>query len=125
MAERKIGDLKETVRTLLAHARLPHYLWSEALEYAYIILNHTYSAPIKGIPSKLLDNNNSVLLTKLKVFGCAAYKTKPETAVNFGTFAPPSLKGIFLGFAKDKKINLHHLNFRKCTESCRERLTFA
>ena len=105
IAERRIGLLKEMIRTMLNHSKLPHSLWTEALEHATYVMNATYSSSIDGIPHQKLFGTLPDI-NHLKVFGCLAHLHKRDTILSSGTFAPKTVQAIYLGPAKNKKGHL-------------------
>jgi hypothetical protein len=100
IAERRIGLVKESIRTMLNSAKLPGSLWPEAMSYATSIINDSYSESLGGIPSQIFTGNVPDL-KRYKVFGCVAY-CQPD-GIRFGSFSPKAVSGIYLGSLPLKK----------------------
>jgi hypothetical protein len=99
-AERSIGILTSTIRTLLVSAHLPQTLWAEAAITATYLVNRlpTTANPGDKTPFEMLYGKPPDL-AHLKVFGCRAYvhRHKPEREV--ATFSPTAVAGVLVGYA--------------------------
>ena len=100
-AERKIQSINNIVRTLLAHASIPHSFWHHALAMATYLLNI--------LPTKLLgyQTPTHILYQKnpsykhLRVFGCLCYPLFPSTQIH--KLQSRSTPCIFLGFPSNHR----------------------
>lgn len=78
-AERKIRTINNIIRTLMAHASLPHFFWQYALAIATCLLNI--------LPRKLLDYSSPLKIlyqcdptySHLRIFGCLCNPRFPST----------------------------------------------
>ena len=66
--DRKIRDLEDRVRCLLANSNLPPQFWCFAVEYATIIMNN-----IKSPSASELFLNEKFNINRLRVFGCITF----------------------------------------------------
>lgn len=95
VAERGIGVVKQTVRSLLLTAQLGASFWPYALMYAIFILNRIPNAAIGfRVPYELFFNKK-VSYNWIKLFGSRVVY-KEDSPDN--TFSPTGEAGIFLGY---------------------------
>ena len=73
VAERMNRTLVESVRAMLADARLPHRFWAEALSTAVYLRNRSPAMAIKGMTPFEALTGEKPNVEHLRVFGCAAY----------------------------------------------------
>jgi hypothetical protein len=99
-AERSIGIITSTTRTLLVSANLPTTLWAEVALTGTYLINRlpTKANPGDKTPFEMLYGKVPNL-AHLKVFECKAYvhRHKPERVV--ATFSPTAIIGIMVGYA--------------------------
>ncbi|KAE8664146.1 Serine-threonine protein kinase [Hibiscus syriacus] len=73
VAERMNRTLNERARSMRIHARLPKFLWAEAINTAAYLINRGPSVPLDGrIPEKVWSKKE-INLSHLRVFGCIYY----------------------------------------------------
>lgn len=77
VAERKNRYLVEMVRCLLNDAKLPNYLWGEALMTANYLQNRLVSRCIPKTPFEMWENRKPDV-SNLKIFGSTAYTLIPK-----------------------------------------------
>ena len=73
VAERMNRILVESVRAMLADARLPHRFWAEALSTAVYLRNRSPTMAVKGMTPFEAWTGEKPNVEHLRVFGCAAY----------------------------------------------------
>lgn len=73
VAERMNRTLVESVRAMLADARLPHRFWAEALSTAVYLRNRSPTKAVKGMTPFEAWTGEKPNVEHLRVFGCAAY----------------------------------------------------
>eukprot|EP00052_Salpingoeca_macrocollata_P022116 m.191253 g.191253 ORF g.191253 m.191253 type:complete len:1065 (-) comp21721_c0_seq12:767-3961(-) len=71
-AERAIGTLQDTARTMLIAAGLDDSFWAVALQHAAFVRNVSPSAPLGGKTPYSIINGHNFDYSKLRVFGCKA-----------------------------------------------------
>jgi hypothetical protein len=96
VAERLNRTLITTARALLGAAKLPKYLWGEAVYTACYLRNRTIREGFSKTPEELFTGRKP-LGAHLRVFGCLAYITVPEhrRTDKLGAIAE---KAIFVGY---------------------------
>ena len=108
--ERAHRTIEERARCLLIGGRVLPSLWTEAVSCAVYLINRM---PVPGrdgdIPYCLWFNApvSEFSLNHLRVFGCAACATLPET-LRDGKLAPAAIAGVHVGY------DLGHKGYRIC-----------
>ena len=103
--ERAHRTIEERARCLLIGGRVPPSLWTEAVNCAVYLISRL---PVPGrhgdIPYCLWFNTpvSEFSLDHLRVFGCAAYATLPET-LRDGKLAPTAIAGVHVGYDLDHR----------------------
>ena len=93
-AERAIGIMKETAKTLMYEKKLPNWTWTFALRQAILLKNVVYSTVTKEIPYNVWFKKD-FKYDSLKTFGSVAYAHIPnQQQVALG---PTARKCIYLG----------------------------
>ena len=73
VAERMNRTLVETVRSMLADAKLPQKFWAEALSTAVYLRNRSPTKAVKGMTPFESWMGEKPMVKDLRVFGCTAY----------------------------------------------------
>lgn len=81
-AERHIKSINNIIRTLLAHASMPHSFWHHALEMATYLLN-ILPTKVLGFqsPTQVLYQCDP-LYSDLRIFGCLCFPLFPSTSIH-------------------------------------------
>ena len=95
VAERMNRTLVETVRPILADAKLPHKFWAEALSTAAYLRNRSPTKAVKGMTPFEAWMGEKPKVNHLRTFGCAAYAHVPKDERH--KLDPKARKCIFLG----------------------------
>ena len=77
-AERLNRTLIEGVHTMLAHSKLPHRFWAEALSICVYLRNHSPTKALRGITPYEAWNGIKPDVSHFRVFGCAVYVHVPK-----------------------------------------------
>jgi hypothetical protein len=100
LAERMNRTIKERVRCMLSHAKLPKSFWGEAVMTAVDIINLTPSVPLEGdIPDEVWSRKK-VSYNHLRVFGCRAFVHIPKD--ERAKLDAKTKECIYLGSPKDE-----------------------
>ena len=78
VAERMNRTLVESVRSMLANAKLPHKFWAETLSTATYLRNRSPSTAVKGKTPFKAWTSRKPNVKHLRVFGCDAYAHVPK-----------------------------------------------
>ena len=78
VAERMNRTLVETLRSMLADAKLPHSFWAEALSTAVYLKNRSPTKALKDMTPFEAWRNEKPRVEHLRVFGCDAYAHVPK-----------------------------------------------
>ena len=78
VAERMNRTLVESVRSMLADAKLPHKFWAESLSTAVYLRNRSPSVTVKGKTPFEAWTGQKPNVKHLRVFGCEAYAHVPK-----------------------------------------------
>ena len=78
VAERMNRTLIETVRSMLASARLPHRFWAEALSTAVYLRNRSPTRTLEDMTPFEAWTNKKPVVRHFRVFGCDAYVHVPK-----------------------------------------------
>jgi len=102
LAERSIGILSSTIRTLLTASKLPQELWGEAALTAAYLVNRlpTTSNPNSKTPYEMVYGHRPNW-KHLVTFGCKAYVHHNKGDGTHPTFGPTAKVGICVGYARD------------------------
>ncbi|KAE8718794.1 cytochrome P450 71A9-like [Hibiscus syriacus] len=73
VAERMNRTLNERARSMRIHARLPKFLWAEAINTATYLINRGPSVPLDGGIPEEFWSKKEINLSHLRVFGCISY----------------------------------------------------
>ena len=96
VAERLNRTIIEAVRTMIIHAKLPLFLWAEAVSTAVYIHNRCPTAALKdGTPYEYWFGRKPDL-SNLRVFGCVAYYLVPDKQRK--KLDPKSRRAVFVGY---------------------------
>jgi hypothetical protein len=101
LAERVNRTILDNVRATLYHAKLPLYLWAEAVAAVVYCRNRSPTSSLKGVTpfEKFFTVKPNV--EHLRVFGCAAYVHVPDQLRR--KLDPKSKKGVFVGYPEGSK----------------------
>ncbi|KAE8995148.1 hypothetical protein PR001_g20196 [Phytophthora rubi] len=103
VAERAIRTLTEMAAAMMIEARLPHYLWEDALQHAAYIRNRVPKRGQSQSPHQHLFGSTPNL-SKLPVFGQSmAVRTPEEVRRKHFRFYGRGAVGAFVGFNEDTK----------------------
>ena len=102
LAEREIGILHTTARTLMNQRKVPTKLWPYAYKMAARILNRRPDTVRKVTPYELA-NKERPDLTDFRVFGCLCIYHREPVHRPLGKLDQPGAYGIFLGYPKRSK----------------------
>ncbi|GJU71619.1 putative ribonuclease H-like domain-containing protein [Tanacetum coccineum] len=101
VVKRRNRTLIEAARTMLIYAKVPLFLWAEAVATTCYTQNRSMIRRRHGkTPYKLLHNKPPDL-SYLHVFGAFCYQTNDSE--NLGKLQPKADIGIFIGYAPTKK----------------------
>ncbi len=100
-AERMNKTLMETVRSMLADAKLPQRFWAEALSTAVYLRNKSPTKSVEGMTSFEAWTGKKPKVDYLHVFGCIAYAHIPKDERKKLDFK--AKKCIFLGYGSETK----------------------
>jgi hypothetical protein len=102
LAERSIGMLTSTIRTLLQAGNLPQTFWGEAALTAAYLLNRlpTTANPNSKTPYEMVYGRPPDI-RHLRTFGCRAYVHLKKQERDVATFAATAKKGICVGYAME------------------------
>ena len=78
VAERMNRTLVESVRSMLADAKLPYKFWAETLSTAVYLRNRSPSTAVKGKTPFEAWNGEKPNVKHLRIFGCEAYAHVPK-----------------------------------------------
>ena len=78
VAERMNRTLVESVRSMLADAKLPHKFWAETLSTAVYLRNRSPTVAVKGKTPFEAWTGRKPNVKHLRVFGCEAYAHVPK-----------------------------------------------
>jgi hypothetical protein len=80
MSERMIRTLFDMARSLMFHAGAPRFLWTDALQEAAYVYNHTKIVDgFNKTPYQIYEKHTGPInLTGLRVWGCDAWKTTSQ-----------------------------------------------
>ena len=78
VAERMNRTLVESVRAMLADAKLPHKFWAETLSTAVYLRNRSPTTAVKGKAPFEAWTGEKPNIKHLRVFGCEAYAHVPK-----------------------------------------------
>ncbi|KAF0711079.1 hypothetical protein AaE_012274, partial [Aphanomyces astaci] len=73
VAERRMGIIVTTARSMLLHGNLPQFLWGEAISHAVFLMNILPSTTISEDTPYRLWHQSHPDYARLRVFGCVAY----------------------------------------------------
>jgi hypothetical protein len=114
MVERYIRTMKERVRCMLYHNKVPISFWAEALKYATYIVNRSVctSDLHRTRYERFFQRKPSV--HKIRTFGCTVYARIYDEVRK--TFDPLAFKGRFIGIDESREdhwkiFNMHSTTF--------------
>ena len=73
VAERKNRTLVETMRSMLAGAKLPHKFWAEALSTAVYLQNRSPTKAVKEMTPYQAWTGERPTVQHLRIFGCTVF----------------------------------------------------
>jgi histone deacetylase 1/2 len=100
-AERKIRNINNIIRTLLAHASMPPSFWHHALQMATYLLNILPNKKLALQTPTTILYQKSPSYSHLKVFGCLCFPLIPSTTRN--KLQARSTPCIFLGYPSNHR----------------------
>ncbi|GJU37189.1 retrovirus-related pol polyprotein from transposon TNT 1-94, partial [Tanacetum coccineum] len=101
VVERRNRTLIKAVRTMLIYAKVPLFLWAEAVATTCYTQNRSMIRLCHGKTPYELLHNKPPDLSYLHVFGALCYPTNDSK--NLGKLQPKADIGIFIGYAPTKK----------------------
>lgn len=115
-AERDNRTLIESARSMIHAAKVPKYLWAEAVNTAVYILNRTPTMQAPGSTPYEIWCGGKPTLSHLRIFGCEAFVHIPN--VNRTKLEAKSQKMIFVGYHNNStNYRLFDTNTKKITVS--------
>ena len=99
VAERKNRHLCETMRTLLFEAKLPTYLWEEAVRTANYVANRMPHRALKATTPLERFSGKKPDISHLRIFGCRSY----IHSLPSNKFQVKSLLSTFVGYDDQSK----------------------
>ncbi len=112
IAEWMNKTLMETVRSMLADAKLPERFWAEALSTAVYLRNRSPTKSVEGMTPFEAWTGKKPKVDYLRVFGCIAYAHIPKDERK--KLDSKAKKCIFLGYGTETKgYRLHDLKKAK------------
>ena len=102
VVERKNRTLQEMTRSMINEFDVPKYLWAEAVNTAYYIINRVSIRPIaKKTPYELWKNRKPTV-AHFRTFGIKCFVLDESPKVT--KFDAKSQEGIFIGYAKTCRV---------------------
>ncbi|RXN36740.1 Retrovirus-related Pol poly from transposon TNT 1-94 [Labeo rohita] len=101
VAERMNKTLMETVRSMLADAKLPQKFWAEALSTAVYLRNRSPTKSVKGMTPFEAWTGEKPTVDHLRIFGCTVYAHVPKDERK--KLDPKAKKCILLGYGTETK----------------------
>lgn len=101
VAERMNRTLVETVRSMLADAKLPQKFWAEALATAVYLRNRSPTKAVADMTPYEAWTGEKPTVSHLRVFGCDAYAHIPKDERK--KLDPKARKCILLGYGTETK----------------------
>ena len=101
MAERMNRTLVESVRSMLADAKLPHPFWAEALSTAVYLRNRGPTKVVSGMTPFEAWTKKKPSVSHLRVFGCEAFAHVPKD--ERGKLDSKARRCIFVGYGEETK----------------------
>ncbi|GKG35418.1 retrovirus-related pol polyprotein from transposon TNT 1-94, partial [Tanacetum coccineum] len=102
VVERRNHTLIEVARTMLIYAKVPLFLWAEAVATACYTHNRSIIRLRHGKTTYELLHDKLPDLSFFHVFGALCYLT--NDIENLGKLQPKDDIGIFIGYATTKKV---------------------
>lgn len=96
IAERNVASFKDSVRTMVAHSGVKHYLWRYAARFQAYIWNRTRLGRHTGMTPMEAMTGRTPSVLHIGVFGCDVYVHQDKTQRDT-TFAVKAEPGIYLG----------------------------
>lgn len=103
VAERMNKTLMETVRSMLAYAKLPQKFWAEALSTALYLRNRSPTKSVKGMSPFEAWTGEKPKIDHLRIFGCTVYAHVPKDERK--KLDPKAKKCILLGYGTETNIS--------------------
>ena len=101
VAERMNRTIMDNVRATLYHAKLPVFLWAEAVATIVYLRNLCPTSSFKGVTPYERFFCVKPDVGHLRVFGCTAFVHVPDTKRK--KLDPKAIKGIFVGYPTGSK----------------------
>ena len=101
VAERMNRTILDNVRATLYYAKLPLYLWAEAVATVVYCRNRSPTSSLKGVTPFERFFTVKPNVEHLRVFGCTAYVLIPDEKRR--KLDPKSMKGVFVGYPEGSK----------------------
>ena len=116
VVERRNRTLVEAARTMLSHAKLPMFLWAEAVSTACFTQNRSIiHKRFNKTPYEII-NNRKPNVKFLHVFGCLCYVLNDRD--NLGKFANKGDAAVFIGYGKESaSYRVYNCRTKKVDES--------
>jgi len=115
VVERRNRTLVEAARTMLDFAKLPLFLWGDAVATACFTQNRSIiNKRFNKTPYELI-NNRPPSLKFLHVFGCRCFILNDKDDLN--KFDPKSDEGVFIGYSKNASYRVYNRRTKKTDES--------
>jgi hypothetical protein len=102
VAERRNRTIIERARSMVVEARLPRYLWTEAVNTANYIVNLSPTSANLGMTPEQRYSGKTPTVTHLKVFGNITFVHIPKT--NRKKLETKTMRCIFLGYDTESKV---------------------
>src|SRR6266487_3600785 len=78
VAEKAMQLVNQRARSMIFQAKLPEDWWDYAVEYAVYLKNRVLTAAVQGRTPMEAYTGRKPAVSKLRVFGCAAYPVNPK-----------------------------------------------
>ena len=115
VVERRNRTLVEAARTMLDFAKLPLFLWGDAVATACFTQNRSIiNKRFNKTPYELI-NNRPPSLKFLHVFGCRCFVLNDKDDLN--KFDPKCDEGVFIGYSKNASFRVYNRRTKKTDES--------